>query len=922
MTTLGIADFSGMMPLRDPVLLQDNYSQFSQNTWLYKGAMRGYRVSPHVYNLVRPLTSKQVYRIPLNSNLTDWANSLWLEFPDQYMKVIRGPVVGDQFDRYYFFPSSSFVNDPGWPDSFFAAPFYAPLANIIAGGPYYILGIPLPGNAPLVSAAPTDEVLTASADTPAGNSILHFASTDSLGTGMEILDLTATTLNLNTNAVTPAGDNVLDFAATTGVTVGMTVLDTTNTDTTTTATASTPAGGTVLSLTSTAGITVGMQVTDTTVTNFTIAANGFVTMNGTAVGMSSLTGITVGLTIADLTTPGAFAGGTTVTGINPGPSSITYSPKSPMGSSGTTDSIQFTNPNQIPAGTKVQWVSSTQVGLSNPTTGAGVLDGDTIQFTSGGAIPANTTVEWVTSTQVALTQNTINGGVLSGDQIQFTSSNAIVAGTTSSAVTPTTVSMSIPAVAGGVITGDQIQFTTFAEYRSYLYTYISAYGEEGPPSPATVAGGGPTGTWVITVYSPSSAQLLNRNLTTIRLYRTVTDSAGNATYFQIADIPITTAGAAIVYNDSFLDTAITNNIVLPSDILTGPPAGLDAVIMMANGMMAGFTNKREIWFSEAYLPHAWPATWALTVDYPVVGMAAIGSMANILTEGQPFIAAGTTPSTVTMGKITANEPCISRGSIFPAGEGVYYASPNGLILLNTAGTINTTQFSMEKEYWESLLPEKWAGGRVGLSYTAFIKGSTSTSGADPLTGGTNINGVVLDHLEKNVPLSLTQGLVEPGETMENLFWDEWSGQIFMVHGGTPGVGVRWWLPPANYNNIKPYGTLFPWIWKSKKFRLPFPAKFKAFKINFEVPEEITITPPSAATRNNDQNQVFNPLTQYLILRVFADGKQIVVREVIKDNEVILIPFDDKATYWEVQCESQCYVYLFKMAGSVKELRKA
>ena len=123
MTAVAIADFSGMMPLRDPILLPDNYSQYAKNTWLYRGAIRGYRDADSVYSIEHPLTTKQIYRIPLTDALEDWGNSLWLEFPDPYMKVIRNPTVGDTYNRYYFFPSVDFVDDgTGW----LSVPFYAP----------------------------------------------------------------------------------------------------------------------------------------------------------------------------------------------------------------------------------------------------------------------------------------------------------------------------------------------------------------------------------------------------------------------------------------------------------------------------------------------------------------------------------------------------------------------------------------------------------------------------------------------------------------------------------------------------------------------------------------------------------------------------------------------------------------------------
>jgi len=678
MAVLNISDFSGMLPIKDPTLLPDNYAQECSNTFLYRGGLRGFRISQPVFTLVRPSTSKQVYRIPLNDNIEDWTNSVWLEFPDPFMSVLRNPTVGDQYNRYYFFPSDKFVADGGpWMN----VPFYAPLSNIQAGGPFYVLGITAPTTAPLVHAPLTSGSLGTSAPSAVGATTLNF---------------------INTPAVS------------------------------------------------------------------------------------------VGMTVADVTVPAALLSGTAV--IAP--------------------------------------------------------------------------------------------------------------------VTATVVTINNPVAAPGVGTGDAITFTDLAEVRSYVYTYVSAYDEEGPPSPPTLGTGGTSGNWKITVYSPSASDLLNRNLAYIRIYRTVTDASGNATFYQVVQLPIsTTPGAAIVYDDQNSPTVITNNVILPSVLYTGPPAGLQGVVMMANGIMAGWTNDREIWFSGAFIPHAWPATYALTVDFPTVGLAAVGSSLSVMTQGQPFIATGVTPDTMTIGKVTANEPCISRGSIFPAGEGVYYASPFGLILVNTSGTINTTQMFMEREFWNSLQPQTWAAGRLGLSYIAVFTGVTPAN-------NNGHNGCVIDFLEKNVPMSFLESAVAP---IDNLFWDQLSGQIFII---TQGV-VRWLNPPSG-------GTLLPWYWISKNYRLPKPAQFKAFKVDFSVPPEVTIPPPTAASRNNNQTQVFNPATQYLTVTIYRGldspvedpDNPVVVREVVTSGETILIPGGFKDDFWTIMFEGQVNVDLFKMASSVKELSKS
>ena len=232
----------------------------------------------------------------------------------------------------------------------------------------------------------------------------------------------------------------------------------------------------------------------------------------------------------------------------------------------------------------------------------------------------------------------------------------------------TQITMSAGAVCAGVQVGDVIQFDTdIPEVRAYVYTWVTAYGEEGPPSPVTVATGDPTGTWTVYVPPLEPAIAANRNIVAFRLYRTVTDSSGNASYYQVGpDYPH--LNGYTIY-DSSLDKDITGSKSLDTVSYTPPPADLQGVVMMANGIAAGWSNQREVWFSAAYLPHAWPAVYALTVDYPIVGLTADGSSLNIVTEGSPFIATGVTPDTMTMGKITANEPCIGRGSVIATERG-------------------------------------------------------------------------------------------------------------------------------------------------------------------------------------------------------------------------------------------------------------
>lgn len=842
MTTVIIANFSGMTPIIDASLLPDSNAQYSENTWLYRGLIRGYRHAALAHTN-KYTDTQQVYRIPLNNvnppDFTD-AGSQWLEYPDPFMATLRNPTINDQWNRYYFFPSdqynSSGVN-PTWPrgGAWTVTPQYNTLDRIQAGQPTYILGIPVPTLPPVVTPAPELLNKTATAVTLPGNTVLNLNNTTNILVGMEVLDTTEQNFNLTcAGGATPVSDTVINFAGGTG------------------------------NLQNTAGA----LMTDLTTTTTDAALNAPANAGTDLLYFSSVSGIYVGMVVTDPANPSNILAGTTVASVN-----------------GILNNISIT----------------TQL-INN------ISSGELIRFVSTGAIPLATRVVWATATQVAMNNGAISGGILTGDQINFQSSGSIITGTAVQWVTSTQVGLTAPLTAGGMWVGDNIQFSTVApESRAYVYTYVSAYSEEGPPSPADVQTGDPTGTWTVKVYNPTAAEMAQRNLTAIRIYRTVVDSSGNASYYQVTQIPITGApGAAQTYTDTALPNEITGNQQLQTVGFTGPPSDLQGVVLMANGIAAGFSNTREVWFSAAYQLWAWPASYALSVDYPIVGLAANGSSLYVMTEGPPFLISGVTPNTMTVSKLNSNEPCIGRGSISVSAEGAYYASPNGVMEFSASADTNITKAIYEKEFHFSILPWTWAAGRYGESYVAYSKGA-GIPNVDP--DKETLNGLVLDNQNPNVVFSFLRF----NATVLNLYQDELSGQLFSVlSNGT----VMQWNPPIG----KPGSTtLWAWEWTSKKFRFTMPQQFKAFLVMFDIPPEVTIKP---GVRNTDPNQVFNPATQYLIIQIYADGMLLTTREVQVSGEVLLINNGSKWTYWEIRFQGQVQVRMFKMASSVKELRAA
>ena len=173
------------------------------------------------------------------------------------------------------------------------------------------------------------------------------------------------------------------------------------------------------------------------------------------------------------------------------------------------------------------------------------------------------------------------------------------------------------------------------ETRAYVYTYVSTFGtvkEESAPSPAATVTVSTSGGATVTVSGFSAAPTTGYNITHRRIYRTIT-GASQVVYSFVAEIPIATTS----YVDSLSVTQLGSE--LQTLFWTPPPAGLKGLVAMPNGILAGFEGN-QIYFSEPYYPHAWPDIYALTVDYPIVGLGVYDTTLVVLTTKFPYLISG------------------------------------------------------------------------------------------------------------------------------------------------------------------------------------------------------------------------------------------------------------------------------------------
>lgn len=341
---------------------------------------------------------------------------------------------------------------------------------------------------------------------------------------------------------------------------------------------------------------------------------------------------------------------------------------------------------------------------------------------------------------------------------------------------------------------------------SYVYTFVSAYGEEGPPSPASAIVTTDDNMSVNLSNLETSSNITNLNLTKKRIYRSNTGS--NATDFQfVTELALATT--------SYTDTSKNNELaeVIPSTTWIAPPdddtalypeGPLKGLISVSNGVLAGFTGKR-VCFSESFLPHAWPADYRIAIDEEIVGIAATSNGVVVGTKGTPYLVTGTDPSAMVGIRIESGEACLSKRSMVDMGEYIIYAGPDGLTAVQGATATVITQNIITPEQWQaSYYPStitgfKWQGRYVGFYNT-----------------GSGYGGFIFDPREQaNAFVNLdASALIRGG------FTDPDDNELYLIIG----------------NKIKKFqgsSTALTYNWKSKEYALPKPTSFGFAKVDAE-----------------------------------------------------------------------------------------
>lgn len=459
--------------------------------------------------------------------------------------------------------------------------------------------------------------------------------------------------------------------------------------------------------------------------------------------------------------------------------------------------------------------------------------------------------------------------------------------------------------------------TAPVETRAYVYTYVSTFGavkEESGPSPAatvTVATSGAS----VTVNGLVAPPTVGYNITHRRIYRTIV-GATSVVYSFVAEIPVATTS----YVDSLTVAQLGEN--LPTLEFEVPPSNLQGLVAMPNGILAGFKDN-EVWFSEPYLPHAWPSVYSLSVEYPIVGLGVYDTTLVVLTTKYPYLITGTTPAAMSQTKLPIPQPCASKRSIASDQYGVLYASPNGLVSIGSGTQDIITTPLYTRDEWQELTPTSMLGVIYNNLYVCFHQ---TTTGIEALV--------------------LARGDIPP---LSFLSFDASAVYIDRSTGNFYGVSqfdnILYHLDSDDVNN-----TLFEW--KSKKFVMPNPTSFAAIKLqaNYSYLDDQTAYNAlvasiiasnqalfAAATTGlggNFNDDIFNKHmfngsiladiptqadARNIQVIIYADEQQ-VFNVGVMNEEPIRLPVTGKAYVYEVKITGNVPVRSFVMGTSIGETR--
>lgn len=480
-------------------------------------------------------------------------------------------------------------------------------------------------------------------------------------------------------------------------------------------------------------------------------------------------------------------------------------------------------------------------------------------------------------------------------------------------------------------------YGTATDYRAYFWTYVSRYGEEGPPSSLleiTDIDNTTPGTVTLDNFTEPSADdehlktVVGPNAPAIRIYRTSTDGTGNAEFLLVAEVavdntgPNGTAWASYTYGDVITDANLGE--VCSSIFYDRAIDGLSNLRGHPNGFFVA-SKGNVLHFSEPFHPYAWPEDYRISIDQEIVALGIFGSTVVAATDGFIYTFSGPHPNSMYKKK-ESFQPCLSQRGLVETDDGVLFPSLEGFQQISARGVENVTRDLFKPEDWADYYLNTMHGTWYNKGYYGFYK------------SGDDFQGYIkIDFLNNSVTTGVSY---------------HWAGHVALLDGTFRTINAadftdptqlyisRWDADPAEY---RPYSYRTP-LFISEK---PMNYKVAQVILNQDFIDEVSgqidesqrlQDANAAAWAAGDFRSMMNGnmlneqdingdtlyslrdlgVWNYVDFKIIVDGTVKFVKKVT-NNTMFKLPRGFKDKKWEIELEGMIPVKRVVMATSTEEI---
>lgn len=350
-----------------------------------------------------------------------------------------------------------------------------------------------------------------------------------------------------------------------------------------------------------------------------------------------------------------------------------------------------------------------------------------------------------------------------------------------------------------------------------------------------------------------------------------------------------------------------------TNLIWSCPEGLQGIINVGNGVFAAYKGN-TVYLSEPYQGHAFPAEYAIPLDYNVVGLGSFGNTLVICTESKTYTVVVSNPAASILRPIQEAHACVSKNSIVSMADSVIYATAYGLIRVTGDGATRLIYPIISDMVWTKYNPSTIRAAAYQGKYLMFFD-----------TDQVEYNGCIIDFEE------IRTGIIGLSLKISCLWQDDSSSNVY----------VQYIDPDTLIPKIYIFGESTTlrriYKWRSKKFVNTFGlTTMAACKVNFNgefdtSEKEFTYEPSWNALNVNYVNMFpingdantgkywANKLNrQWCILDFYADDK---IRKTLNiyDSNPVRLPAGFRADSFYVDITSTMPISRVQLATSFGEL---